>query len=67
MPKQRGRRKQVWRENPRADGDMALEHSTCDNSASDEEMAGAAVSASKNQNKISNYSKEELTGILDLI
>lgn len=37
-------------------------------STSDEEMAGAAVSTSKNQNQISsNHSKEELTRILDLI
>lgn len=62
----------MWRENPRADGDgnMALEHSSVRtlDSTSDEEMAGAAVSTSKNQNQISsNHSKEELTRILDLI
>lgn len=37
-------------------------------STNDEEMAGAGVSASRNQNQISlNYPKEEITRILDLI
>lgn len=67
---QRDRRRQIWRENPRADGTWpwSIPAVKTLDSASDEEMAGEAVSESKNQNQISsNYSEEELTGILDLI